>query len=292
MLPFHLLKKVIDEVYPFKFHVSITGGEPLLHPEIIKCIRYIKDNRLCCSLTTNGWLLEQYANEINKKPPDMLCVSLDGPEKIHDEIRGRIGSFRRAMNGIEVLKRNKKRPLLFINATIQKDNYRAFDQLVDDAMRAEVDGMNMQILWARPIERANTHNQRHPEYKVSHGWADKSLFQINMDIFEEVIAKAKAKNFLVNVFPEISKNERLLWYTHPEQLLKGHRPKCAWMMANVFHDGTMRMCDDIIVGDLNAKGFWDIWNDIKLREFRQTIKASKFFPICAGCCSLFRDKLL
>ncbi len=292
MLPFDILKKVIDDVYLHRLHIAITGGEPLLHPEIINCIRYIKAHGLCCSLTTNGWLLEQYASEISKQPPDMISISLDGPQQIHDTIRGRAGSFQRAINGIIAIKKNKNRPLLFINATIQKENYRVLDQLVDDAMRAGVDGMNMQILWSRPAERASRHNLHHPQYKVTHGWADESLFQIDMDVLEEVITKAKTKKFLVNVFPSFSKNDRLLWYTHPEQLLRGHSPKCAWMMANVFHDGTMRMCDDIVVGDLHEKGFWDIWNDNQLRGFRQTIKASKFFIICAGCCSLFRDNIM
>lgn len=292
MLPFSILKKVIDAVYPNKLHVAITGGEPLLHPEIIKSVRYIKDHGLCCSLTTNGWLLEQYANEICKQPPDTLGVSLDGTESIHDSIRGRTGSFQKAMRGIESIRKFKKRPLIFINACIQKDNYENLIQLIDEAIKADVDGLNMQILWSRPVERADQHNQLHPEYKVTHGWADKSLFQIDMDRLEDIIAKANKKNFMVNIFPSISKKERLIWYTNPELLLKGHKPKCAWNMASIYHDGTMRMCDDIVVGDLNKNDFWEIWNGSHMTKFRQTMKASKVFPICAGCCSLFRNNLI
>jgi hypothetical protein len=63
-------------------------------------------------------------------------------------------------------------------------------------------------------------------------------------------------------------------------------------MANVLHDGTMRMCDDIILGDLKEEGFWDIWNGARMMDFRRVVKKIKTLPICATCCSLYRTQTI
>jgi MoaA/NifB/PqqE/SkfB family radical SAM enzyme len=163
---------------------------------------------------------------------------------------------------------------------------------VEKAIEAGVDGMNVQVLWTRPPERAGLHNKKFPEYQVREGWADESLLQIDFKELEEVLNRMKRSSLLVNVFPAFTTQQIHTWYTTPAKLLKDHRAKCPWMMANVFHDGTMRMCDDVIIGDLNENSFWDVWNSERMTDFRRTLKNHKHFPICAGCCSMFRDNIL
>ncbi len=245
-----------------------------------------------CSLVTNGWTLAQHAVDIVGSGLDLLAVSIDGPEEVHDRIRGRTGVYRKALEGIQEVTRFKKRPLLFINASIQTDSYAHIDQLVDEAIEAGVDGMNVQVLWTRPPDRATLHNQLFPEYPVRDGWADRSLLQVDFGILDDVLTRARKKDFLVNVFPAFSIQQMRTWYTDPMQLLKNHRLKCPWMMANVFHDGTMRMCDDIIMGNLKEEGFWEIWNGERMAKFREKLKRNKHFPICAGCCSMYRDRAM
>jgi MoaA/NifB/PqqE/SkfB family radical SAM enzyme len=118
MLPADVYKKVIDEVHAHIFHVSLTGGEPLLHPEVVEFIRYAKERGLSCSLVTNGWNLARYARDIVSAGVDILTVSIDGPEEMHDAIRGVKGLYRRIMEGVREVKQCKKRPLLFFSTTI------------------------------------------------------------------------------------------------------------------------------------------------------------------------------
>ena len=59
--------------------VRLTGGEPLLHPEVIDIVRGIHE--LCIHdirLTTNGVLLPMMANELKKAGLTQVNVSLDG----------------------------------------------------------------------------------------------------------------------------------------------------------------------------------------------------------------------
>ncbi|MEM2907403.1 MAG: radical SAM protein, partial [Candidatus Odinarchaeota archaeon] len=59
--------------------IKITGGEPLLRPDIAEIIRKIKHVKGITeiSMTTNGTLLNQKASEIKKAGLDRVNVSLD-----------------------------------------------------------------------------------------------------------------------------------------------------------------------------------------------------------------------
>ena len=87
--------EIIDELAPYKSSIGLSGGEALLHEEVIEIINYIKQKGLYCSINTNGMLLEKYAPNIIDSKVDMVRISIDGPPEIHDSIRGVPGSFSR-----------------------------------------------------------------------------------------------------------------------------------------------------------------------------------------------------
>jgi radical SAM protein with 4Fe4S-binding SPASM domain len=67
-LPFELFKKIVDEASLFG-HRSFSlhlFGEPLLHPRIIDCIRYLKGRGHAVILTTNGILLERLYEKLRR----------------------------------------------------------------------------------------------------------------------------------------------------------------------------------------------------------------------------------
>ncbi|MEE9523387.1 MAG: radical SAM protein, partial [Thermodesulfovibrionales bacterium] len=83
--------------------VRITGGEPLARKNIQSLIREISsiDTIEDLSLTTNGVLLEKYADELSVCGLDRINVSLDTlkPERYREITRG--GDFEIVMKGIE-----------------------------------------------------------------------------------------------------------------------------------------------------------------------------------------------
>lgn len=289
MLPVNVYKNVLDEVYHQNPLIVLTGGETLLHPDLTEILWYAKEYELCSSLTTNGWFLAEHTVDIVNSGLDLLVVSIDGPEQVHDGIRGKDGAYRRAMEGIGEVMRYEDRPLIFINAIIQADSYAHFDQLVDEAEVAGVDGMNIQVLWTRPPDRAALHNQLFPEFCVGDGWIDESLIDIDFDVLDSVLGRVKKNRLYVSIYPAFSTHEMCDWYTDPMKFVNNRSLKCPWMWAIVFQDGTIRMCDDIVLGSLHDNSFWEIWNGDRMVAFRETLNEHKSFPICAGCCFLFRQ---
>ena len=91
-----------DELGYFEF--DLQGGELLLQPKkLFKVLEAIKPERFYLYLTTNGYYLdEDMAQRLAKAGVSRVSVSIDSmDEKIHDEIRGRKDSWRRAMEGLK-----------------------------------------------------------------------------------------------------------------------------------------------------------------------------------------------
>ena len=80
---------------------SIMGGEPLLRKDVGEIVRHLKRRGVHASLNTNGWLVAERIDDIG--PLDLVCVTLDGPEEIHDRQR-HPGSYARVIRAIEVLR--------------------------------------------------------------------------------------------------------------------------------------------------------------------------------------------
>jgi len=102
-LPIDLVKEIIAEAYDAGYrHLHITGGEPLLWEGLFETVGYgFGVGYKTIFMNTNGTLMTK---EIGKRLADYgsfsMSVSLDGPEDLHDRIRGK-GSYRRTMRGIE-----------------------------------------------------------------------------------------------------------------------------------------------------------------------------------------------
>ena len=80
--------------------VLLRGGEPFLYPHIIELLEHITGRGLFVPMDTNGTQLEKYAADIVRLGKIHLTISVDGPEEIHDEVRGVKGCFRKIREGV------------------------------------------------------------------------------------------------------------------------------------------------------------------------------------------------
>lgn len=105
-LPLELLESLATEFESMGgLRFIVTGGEPLLHPEFVGINRLVRQRAFRSVLITNGTLVDDGA--AGSVCFDEVQVSLDGMEKGHDYVRG-VGSFRRAIAGVECLRRAGK----------------------------------------------------------------------------------------------------------------------------------------------------------------------------------------
>jgi heme b synthase len=115
--------QLIDEIAVFARPVIIlTGGEPLLRPDIFDIAGYGTQKGLRMVMATNGTLLDAAAaQKLMQSGIKRVSISIDGKDaQSHDAFRGQQGAFAGAKAGIEAL---KKAGMEFqINTTITTAN--------------------------------------------------------------------------------------------------------------------------------------------------------------------------
>jgi hopanoid biosynthesis associated radical SAM protein HpnH len=120
--------------------VSITGGEPLLHPDIEQMVRAIVLRKRFVHLCTNGLLLEASLGKFKPSPYLSFVLHLDSLAEAHDRFAGRKGVFKTAINGIKEAKRAGFQVL--INTTIYKGtNFKEIEELFVLLSQIPVDGI-------------------------------------------------------------------------------------------------------------------------------------------------------
>lgn len=109
--------------------VDITGGEPFLRSDLAEIVEYfsIEFPKASILITTNAYstnLIEALGRKIlDTCPKDRLefSVSIDGPQEVHDKMRGRVGSYKNAIESIKVLKSLGAKKIT-LSTTIVKEN--------------------------------------------------------------------------------------------------------------------------------------------------------------------------
>jgi len=77
----------------FSPSMNITGGEPFLRSDLFDILQAVRDEGFAVYLLTNGTLVDEArARALADLGVSGVQVSIEGPEEIHDAIRGR-GSF-------------------------------------------------------------------------------------------------------------------------------------------------------------------------------------------------------
>ena len=127
--------KVMDDLKAFKVPVLIlSGGEPLLHPDIFHISRRAKEMGFYVALSSNGTLISadniQQIAAINYQ---YIGVSLDGIGATHDTFRQQTGSFDASIRGIHLCQEQGIKA--GIRFTLTQDNVQDFPamlQLMED----------------------------------------------------------------------------------------------------------------------------------------------------------------
>ena len=126
---------VMDDLKRFRVPVLIlSGGEPLLRPDIYDVARRAKEMGFYVGLSTNGTLIdESNIGQIAAIGFDYVGVSLDGIAATHDKFRRMDGAFDKSMHGIRLCKARGIK--VGIRFTLTQDNAHdlpALLQLMED----------------------------------------------------------------------------------------------------------------------------------------------------------------
>lgn len=115
--------ELIDQLEELNVPVLLlSGGEPLMRPDVFDLIGYARKKGIRVTLSTNGTLIDKkVARKIKDLGVSYVGISLDGLERTNDRFRGQVGAYKSALTGIRnCLELDQKVGLRF---TITQANY-------------------------------------------------------------------------------------------------------------------------------------------------------------------------
>ena len=126
-----LISEKLDVIGPQV--LSIGGGEPLVHKEIVEVVRALS-RRHFTAMITNGWFVtEPLARALWQAGMYEISVSVDYADPVkHDAQRGVDGAHARAMRALQILARTRTHPEQRVNmiSVVMDDNLGDVESLI------------------------------------------------------------------------------------------------------------------------------------------------------------------
>ncbi|MCF8054551.1 MAG: heme b synthase [Deltaproteobacteria bacterium] len=280
-------KRLLDEIASVgKPIIILTGGEPLVRPDIFELASYGASKGLPMALATNGVLITpEVATKIKDSGVRRVSVSIDGSDAAHhDGFRGVSGAFAGALRGIANLA--SQRIDFQLNTTITKRNIHQLENILDLAI--ELGAVAHHIFLLVPTGRGE----------------DLAGEEINAEQYEETLEwfyersltypielKATCAPHYFRVFHQ-RKDENTK--SSVSYALHAHSRGCLGGIAFCFvsHRGIAQPCGyfDRDCGNIRERGFRDVWenseifNELRhLEMYKGKCGVCEFLRVCGGC---------
>jgi len=130
-LKLDLFRSIVEQAKPLGLTtVKLTGGEPLLHPQVHEILEFIQTEDLRLIVETNGVLCTpELARKMAACKNPFVSVSLDGANpETHEWVRGVAGCFEASLEGIRNLVKAGFRPQVIM--TIMRRNEEQIEAMV------------------------------------------------------------------------------------------------------------------------------------------------------------------
>jgi radical SAM protein with 4Fe4S-binding SPASM domain len=304
--------RLLDEVAPWQPIISLFGGEPLLYPDILPLVREVKKRGLTCTVITNGGRLEEYARELVEAGIDSIAISIDGPEEVHNRIRGKADAYQKAVNGVRAIARwreelKKPMPMQIAILPVTELNLEAIPAAVAALRELPIDTINVGLRWFVPkAVGAEYESVMRETFGVSgDSWKgfdfDSSVMNGSrtrqMTDLVRLLKTLKRRRFLdsargkpwTSFVPDVRAADVPEYFSDFSKTFGHNLCPVAWYFAQVEPDGDVTFCGDFpdyIIGNVRKQRFRDVWTGEKANRFREKL-AKEPLPICNRCCGNF-----
>lgn len=291
-LSLHQIKRMFDQMPASFSHVVITGGEPLLKEGIEELFAYFEKRRITVTLLSNLINTQILERVLKSKAITVINTSIDGPEFLHNKIRGSNKAYDGIRAGIELVKATPAKDVLLPVCVISEYNLpylKEVVQLIKDM------GLNSLIfeLERRYDNKVLTQSAEIikvplEDFRVRQSESAKPAYSFE-DLkynLQEVVKYAKRLKVKLNFLP-IDLPKYLEGY-YFRRIRREYRLFCdALLSARMDSYGNLYPCMVVQkrLGNLLDRDFNDVWNSKEFSEYRLTLLRNNLLPICETCYS-------
>jgi MoaA/NifB/PqqE/SkfB family radical SAM enzyme len=261
----------------------MSGGEALMHPNFFRLCEIIKSHKISVTILSTGLLLQKYAEEIISMT-DEVIISLDGSKEVHNKIRNIPNAYEKLKEGVQELKKLKKKFRVTGRSVIQKLNFIDFPNIVDAAKDIGLDQIS--FLTADVTTEAFNREELWGEGKVE----EIKLSIEDVKLFKEIIEsliKTHSKDFESKFIAESPEKIRRFYHYyaayHGLSEFPEIRCNAPWVSTVIEADGTVRPCFfHHKIGNIHENNLPEIINSDSSISFRKNLDMSTD-PICKKC---------
>ena len=283
-MDFCLIEKIIAECSEFKIKplLHFSGqGEPLVYPEIRRMMQACKEGKMKWSMTTNGYFLEQYAEDLVSNNCFAINVSIHGNTLENETITGVASSYDKAVRSIirleEIKAQHKKKtPRVAINCVINDYNVTNLWSVLDAFLELPVSSIDFAHLHFS--ENDIEEQGESPNPAVLRKKNVRELIRFNSYIEET--------KFPINTvfYPKVRKKDVSGYYTNRSYKFSSRVSESCifpWLNVSVRPNGSVYCCSQEI-GDFRTSSLNEIINSERALEFRERVRKG-IGPRPPGC---------
>jgi MoaA/NifB/PqqE/SkfB family radical SAM enzyme len=297
-------KRLVDEIAEHKISFFlIRGGEPFLFPGIIELLEYIHDKGIFISVDTNGTMLKKYAEDIVRIGNIHLTISVDGPEEIHDYVRGVKGCFQKIKENIALIRKYEenlgKNISTSICFTISPYSYKGLGDMPDVARDLSINTVGIVPYYYIPGEIGKAYEK---ELRENFGcpafsWHGFHHEDSGIDFNEFQILLQRYLNGLNGIVNDkylpLTEDEFKTWFTDPVAAVKTSECYNVEALIDIQPNGDANFCvdfPDYTFGNVRNSSIEKLWNGEEAERFR-VLRRKQQLGACYRCGAKYMGKI-
>lgn len=301
-LPIEKFKAFLNEVKTINARLHLWGVEPFMHPDISQILRAIKERGILCHITTRGYLLEKYAEDIIKSEIKDIIISIDGPRSVYRGMNIRGNDYEALESGLRILSRLKKEkqttfPVIRGSVLITAENYHYLNETLAAAQDMGIEMLTVNHTYFVAENIGQSHNRffldtfNSPADSWMRFRIDTGGIEVSALVREIMRLKGRSYSIPIDFCPSFRNWQISNYYKSSDFSIGKDRCMIPWFIFNVLENGNVVTCTDhpdLVIGNVGDDSILSIWNNEDMRHFRTELIRHGKFPVCSRCSGLYR----
>jgi MoaA/NifB/PqqE/SkfB family radical SAM enzyme len=274
---------------PRRSNVTFVGGEVTIKDRFWELVAEATQRHRVTIGTNAVMFTPEICDRIVALGVRAVGTSLDGPEDVHDAIRGR-GNFARTCENVRrIVARRRDQGMWFprvnVNCVMIPENLGRLVEVVDTAAALGADSCGFQVL--DPSLNRSGINLR-DDIATEEPWPkglpamDRAVFAASLDAVER---RAREHSMPTSFVPLKTKAEVLDFYAGRFDYAR-YGCGVPWTTLRVSPTGDVFPCLNYRIGNVRDASLNTLWNHPRYRAFRNGMRGPGLYQSCAGCCKM------
>jgi MoaA/NifB/PqqE/SkfB family radical SAM enzyme len=296
--------RLVDELAEHNIpSLLLRGGETFAFPGIIELLAHIRSKGMFTSIDTNGTFIKKYAEDIARIGNMHLTISLDGPEAIHDEVRGVKGTFAKVREGIAALNAAEEKSGTKIsrsfNFTISRYSVEGLGELPEAARSMGVGVIAIVPYYYFPKAVGETYAREMEEAFgcPAYSWQGFHHEESGVDFERFQLEHRKYLESLQGIydFPymALSDEQYRIWFADAVTPIGPQHCTNVEKLIDIQPDGSANFCvdfPDYSFGNVRGSSIAEVWNSELAERFRE-YRRQKPLAVCCRCGAKFMSEM-